>query len=231
MVSPDVQRKLLWVPVSKLRGSSVLPKRDSYDEKILESMKRDGVQQPLIVRQCPDDPNLYEIIDGHMRRQALKQDDKALVDVRVDAKDSEVFQISHMTFNRGPLSTYERARFYSTWTEAEKRESDKTGAQARVADSAGISEGLVSQYLMISQMFQELEKLIGSTAPETVNALKNLGVNRLYELSRLTGTSVFAKTAEQLAENPRMPIRKLKQLVADLSLDKQMLQDVLRKKG
>jgi len=175
-------------------------------------MKEDGVQQPLIVRPHPSMPGEYEIIDGSMRYWAFEPDDLVLVDVRHGVRDSEVFKISDISFRRKQRITYDRAEFLARWVRVESKERGKRGAQARVAQEASRTEGEVSQYLAICRMFSELESLIGSTA-KTFNALKNQGINKLYELSRLTGTPVFLKVAVQLAENPSMPLRELRHVV------------------
>ena len=211
---PNINREYKLVRADKIRFSTVLPRRDSYDDKIRESMRKDGVQQMLIVRPHPTFAGQYEIIDGSMRRWALKNDDYVVVDVRYDAKDSEVFKISELTFKRKQRSTYQRAEFFSEWVNVIKREFGKKGAQARVAREAGLAEGGISQYLAINRMFTDLSDLLGSSSV-SFNALKNGSVNKLYELSRLVGTPVFLDVAGQLAENLNMSVRELRRIVEE----------------
>jgi len=210
-----IKREIKTVPARKVHFSKILPHRHSYDTEILESMKVDGVQQPLIVRPLPKNPEEYEIIDGNMRRLAFKDDDLILVDVRYDLSDSEVFKLSEMTFKRKQRTTHERAASYFGWVQAEHREYGKRGAQARVAKKARMTEGEISQYLAIHKMFAELEQLPGSAAIN-FNALNNQGINKLYELSKLTKYhKALLHSVQQLAEQPNMSIRELGHIVKE----------------
>jgi len=175
-------------------------------------MSKDGVQQPLIVRPHPKISGEYEIIDGSMRYRAFNPDDLVLVDVRYGIKDSEIFKISDMSFRRMQRIAFERAEFLASWVRVESRAQGKRGAQARVAEKARLTEGEISQYLAIHRMFTRLKELSAGTS-ETFDALKNQGINKLYELSRLIGTPAFLQVAVQLAENPRMPVRELRRIV------------------
>lgn len=209
-----INRKFESVPARKLRFSQILPRRSCYDDHVLESMRKDGVQQPLIVRPHPDTPGEYEIIDGSMRYWTFKPDDLVLVDVRYGIKDSEIFRISDISFRRKQRITFERAEFLASWVKVESRAHGKRGAQARVAEKARLTEGEISQYLAIHRMFTRLKELSAGTS-ETFDALKNQGINKLYELSRLTGTHAFLQVAVQLAENPGMPVRELRRIVEE----------------
>jgi ParB-like chromosome segregation protein Spo0J len=208
-----IDREFKRVPARKIRFSTILPRRHSYDDEILASMKRNGVQQPPIVRPLLDNLEEYEIIDGNIRRWAFEADDLVLVDVRYGVKDSEAFKISEMTFKRKGRTTRERAEFIAAWLEAVRREHRKRGTQAKVAKDANLSEGEVSQYLAIHKTFQKLERLPGSQAIN-FDALKNQSINKLYELSKLTeDPTALLQIAEQLAERPDMPVRELRCLV------------------
>lgn len=208
-----VKREFKQVPARKIHRSNVLPSRDSYDRSFADSVREDGVQQPLIVRPDPKNPDEYEIIDGYGRLSFSKPEDVVTVEVRQVPKDSDVFKVSNMTFLRKGLSTYERARRLTSWINTLARESNAQGAQARVAKDARISESLISQYVTIDRMFRKLE-----TLPErrTVNfdALKIQGVNRLYELARLTEhPSSLLKVSQQLSNEPQMRLEELKKRV------------------
>lgn len=218
-----IKRKFERVLARKLRFSNILPGRSCYDDDIFKSMKRDGVQQPLIVRPHPNIPEEYEIIDGFMRYWTFKPDDLVLVDVRYGVEDPEVFKISDITFRRKQRTTYQRAEFFASWVRVESKHG-KRGAQARVAEQARLTEGEVSQYLAICRMFTNLKDMIGQTS-KTFNALKNQGINKLYELSRLIRTPVFLKVAVQLAENPSMPVRELRRILEEeTSIEKTLQQ-------
>jgi len=207
------RRKIGVVPASKIRFSRILPRRDPCDE-VLQSVKRDGWQLPLIVRPLGENPEEYEIIDGSMRRLALSNDQQVIVEIRYGVEDSEVFRIKEATFKRKQRTTYEKANFYSRWVRTVIEERGKKGAQARVARTARMNEGEISQYLAIHKMFKELERL-PTSATINLDALKNQSINKLYELSRLKGNPALLKIAEKLAMHPKMPIRELRHRVKE----------------
>jgi hypothetical protein len=202
-----------------------MPKR-TYDKKSTDSVKKDGVQQPLIVRPHRSISGKYEIIDGNMRYQVLNDEDQVWVDVRNNTDDCDLFRLSHLTFFRKQRSTYDRAAFFTCWVKRELVKSGKKGAQARVARAAHLTEGEISQYLAICRMFNKLRLQPGSTALD-FNALKVQGINKLYELSRLTETPLLLETAQKLADHPRMSIKELRRLVYEETSDDQPLSYLL----
>lgn len=210
------RRRITAVPASKIHFSKILPKREPCYE-VLRSVERDGWQLPLIVRPLRENPEEYEIIDGALRRWALREDQQVLVEIRYGVKDSEVFRIREATFKRKQRTTYEKAEFYSRWVWIVSQERNKRGAQARVAWMAGIREGEISQYLAIDKMFKELDF---SRSATSLKALKNQSINKLYELSKLRGNPALPKIAGELAEHPNMPIRRLRRIVKEKTVMK-----------
>jgi len=212
--------KIDVVLASKIHFSRILPRRDPCDE-VLQSVKRDGWQLPLIVRPLRENLEEYEIIDGSLRRLALSNDQYVLVEIRYDVEDSEVFRIKEATFKRKRRTTYEKANFYSRWVRTVSEKRGKKGSQARVARIADMNEGEISQYLAIHKTFKELERL--QTSATIFKALKNRGINKLYELSKLRGNPALLKIAGELAEHPNMPIRRLRRIVKEKTGMKKLL--------
>lgn len=101
-----MQREFKWVYARNLHQSTILPQRE-HNPELTESVKKLGVQTPLIVRRIEVKPGEFEIIDGGLRKGELHGDDQVLVDVRSDVKDSELFRISEATFKRRDRSAYE----------------------------------------------------------------------------------------------------------------------------
>jgi len=216
----ETRRKITAVPASKIHFSKILPRREPCYE-VLQSVKRDGWQLPLIVRPLRENSEEYEIIDGALRRWALREDQQVLVEIRYGVKDPEVFRIREATFKRKQRTTCEKAEFYSRWVWIVSEERNKRGAQARVAWMAGIREGEISQYLAIHKTFMELERFPRSAT--ILKALKNQGINKLYELSKLRGNPALLKIAGELAEHPNMPIRRLRRIVKEKTGMKKLL--------
>jgi len=205
------RREITVVPAGKIHFSTILPKQ-SPDDEVLRSVERYGIQLPLIVRPLKENPEEYELVDGALRRLALNKDQRVLVDIRYDVADSEVFRINEAISKRKRRTTRESAEFYSHWVQTVSIERGKTGAQARVARIARMSEGEISQYLAIHNAFRELERLPKS-ATINFDTIKNQGINKLYELSKLRGNPALLRIAQEFAEHPNMPIRKLRRKV------------------
>ena len=101
-----MQREFKLVYARNLHQSTILPQRE-HNQELIESVKKVGIQTPLIVRLVEGKPGEYEIIDGGLRSAELRDDDQVLVDVRSDVKDSELFKISDATFKRKDRTAYE----------------------------------------------------------------------------------------------------------------------------
>lgn len=208
-----MKRKFYWVKAKKLRPSSILPKRE-HDLRLSDSVKKDGVQQPIIARPIPGREDEFEIMDGLGRVERLDGDTKMLADVRYEVKDVDVFKISETTFKRTARTTYEKARFYRLWVDAQIKETGKErGAQKRVAEEAGLSEAEVSHYLSISKLFDRLRT---QNIPEAnFNVLKNQALNKLYALARVKDEKAMLEVATKMAETPDMVVEELKALIKE----------------
>jgi len=200
--------KFAVVFASKIHFSTILPRKSPEDE-VLRSVERYGIQLPLIVRPLKENPEEYELIDGAIRRFALKKDQRVPVEIRYGITDSEVFRIREAISKRKRRTTRESAAFYSHWIQTMSEERGEKGAQARVARTARMSEGEISQYLAIHNAFNELERLPKS-ATINFDTIENQGVNKLYELSKLRGNPALLTIAQEFAKHPNMPIRKLR---------------------
>ena len=212
-VETERRWKIDVVPASKIHFSKILPRRGPCYE-VLESLRRDGWQLPLIIRPLRENPEEYEIIDGALRRWACKEDQPVLVEIRYGVKDSDVFRIREATFKRKQRTTYQKANFYFQWVQTISKERGKNGAQGRVARIANMREGEISQYLAIHRTFKELERLQIS-ANINLSALKNQSINKLYEFSKLRGNQDLLEIASELAQHPNMPIRRLRRRVKE----------------
>jgi len=209
--SKDLKKKthkFLWVNPKMLHASKVLPKRD-FSLELAESVRRDGVQQPIIVRPSHKS-GMFEIIDGHLRHRSTRDLQKVLVDVRYDLEDTEVFKISDATFKRKPRNTYERALFYSSWVRTIEA---NRGAQTRVAKMANLSQAEVSHYLSINRLFESLDSQ--KISEQVFNALKNQSVNKLYALAKVEDQTATSEVAAIMAEAPDMNLKELKAVIEE----------------
>ena len=92
--------------------------RKHFDEKSLnelaQSIRAQGVLQPLVVRKHPELPNQYELVAGERRWRALKQIDVAQVPVVLrNISDNEILEISLLeNIQRENLTVIEEAQSY-----------------------------------------------------------------------------------------------------------------------
>ena len=92
--------------------------RKHFDEKSLnelaQSIRSQGVLQPLVVRKHPELPNQYELVAGERRWRALKQIDVAQVPVVLrNVSDNEILEVSLLeNIQRENLTVIEEAQSY-----------------------------------------------------------------------------------------------------------------------
>ncbi len=233
---PTKTREIKLVKATSVHPSTILPKRE-ISREVMDSVKRDGIQQPIIVRPHPDREGEYEIIDGHNRLYGLIEkpdinyyvqgrEPEILVDIRYGLTDADVFKLSNTMHKRKERNTYETAEFYVKWIEAKAKELGKEeGALTEVAkelitespDSPTYSyalnskQSLLSQYCKIYEMFQKLEQ----KRPDLdLNILKSLAINKLYELTKLMDNlPILIKVVEKIIKNPNMTLDRIRELV------------------
>ena len=92
--------------------------RKHFDEKSLnelaQSIRAQGVLQPLVVRKHPEFSNKYELVAGERRWRALKQIDIAQVPVVLrNVSDNEILEVSLLeNIQRENLTVIEEAQSY-----------------------------------------------------------------------------------------------------------------------
>ena len=216
-MSDSSKRKFKSVPAEKIHYSALLPTRE-YNEDFVESIKKTGIQQPLIVRPLPNTADEYEMIDGRGRLDAVEDKQKeVLVDVRYNTKDLDVFQISEATFLRTERSAYDRALFIEKWAKTLEGETgENKGVQALLARQTGLSESAISEYTSIYCLFEKLKSLVDA---EEFNALKSglrsWGVNKLYKLSELLESPNLLDVVRALAKKHHVSVQQIGRLVAE----------------
>lgn len=201
--------RFAFVVAKNVHPSRILPTRE-FNPELAASIRRDGVQQPLIVRPLPGEKGTYEIIDGHLRHKSVQADRKVLVLIRYDVTDADVFKISEATFKRSQRNTYERAYFYRNWVETVAAKRGSLGSQKVVAEMAGLSQAEVSNYVSISRLFERLGMC--NIALAVFNALKSQSVNKLYALAKVEDQSATLVMAK-MAEVPNMSLKELKKVI------------------
>jgi ParB-like chromosome segregation protein Spo0J len=212
-IEQAAERVLKWVRAGKIHRSTVLPPR-VHGLELAASVEEVGILQPLLVRSIPGKTDEFEVVDGLGRLLSVKDEQiEVLVDVISCVKGSDVFGKSEATFQRTDRSAYEKCLFYAAWARELENEMGKSdGVQASLAREAHLSEGAISQYITIDNLFAKLESL----APgEEFDALKTWGVNKLFRLSQLVECERLLEIAREFEATGEVSIEEVERVVSE----------------
>src|SRR5687768_11142548 len=81
-------------------------------DSLAESIKTIGLQHPLVVRQVPDEPDVYEVIEGSRRLRALKKLGYTTIECRIAVMDDQQALVAsiHENMWRGDITAAELSR-------------------------------------------------------------------------------------------------------------------------
>jgi len=112
----QVQRGIKEIPIADLRVSEYNTRMEPNPEgveELAESIKTIGLQNPLLVRPARGDPNLYEVVSGSRRLQALSMLGHTKAPCRVDPTmddDQALLASLHENLKRGDITAQELSR-------------------------------------------------------------------------------------------------------------------------
>lgn len=196
----DRQRSSKQVPIEQLHPGRVQPRR-RFDEEALESLaesvRSQGLLQPLLVRRHPDRPAEYEIVAGERRWRAAQRAQLHEVPVVIrELSDAQALELALVeNVQRQDLDAIEEAEGYR-----------------RLVEEFGHSQ-------------EELARLIGKSRPHIANTLRLLNlpepVRDLVRDGKLTagharallGVAEPAAMAEQVVRRG-LSVRDTERLVA-----------------
>lgn len=211
---PVIKREIKVVKAYLVHPSITLPERERSQE-VINSVKKGGAQQPIIVRPHPEMEGHYEIIDGWNRYLGIVGEAPNIllyndvtapdiqVDIRYDLTKSQVLRLADNLHKRQDRKTYEQAAFDVKRIEAKAEELGKKEgaitevAKEMVADSTSIDtkkfpylykQKLNAKQSILSQyckIYELFNKLERENPDKNFNKLKSLSINKLYELTKL----------------------------------------------
>ena len=142
-------------------------------EALTESIRENGILNPLIVRPAENDPSQYEIISGHRRAHAAKLAGIEQVPAFVYplSRDQAAVLVVDSNLHRERLLPSEKAFAYKLKMEALKRQgrrSDLTSSQLetkfrsdeQIGMDAGESRAQVQRYIRLTYLLPELLDLM-----------------------------------------------------------------------
>lgn len=152
-------RSAKTVPIEYLRPNPGQP-RKRFDEGaidgLVESIRQQGILQPLLVRAHPDDANAYEIVAGERRWRAAQRAQLHEVPVIVkDLTDTETLEIALIeNIHREDLTPLEEAEGYQRLIE------EFGHTQDALAKSVGKSRSHVANMLRLLNLPEELKSML-----------------------------------------------------------------------
>ncbi len=110
------------IPIQSIDVNHLQPRSFFDDEKLSElsdSIRRQGILQPLLIRKHPDQPDRYQLIAGERRLRAGKMASLTEVPcIILDAKEDQMLEIALIeNVQRSDLNPVEEARAYKHLTE------------------------------------------------------------------------------------------------------------------
>ncbi|MDP6519804.1 MAG: ParB/RepB/Spo0J family partition protein [Planctomycetota bacterium] len=140
------------IPHAAIRANPYQPRID-FDEEALEqlcqSLKAHGFLQPLCVRRCPDQPEVFELISGERRWRAAGRLGMELVPVtiRPEVDDGAMLELALVeNLQREDLNAMERARALRAMQE------DLGLTQEKVAKRVGMRRATVANHLRLLEL-------------------------------------------------------------------------------
>ncbi len=141
-------------------------------EALTESIRENGILNPLIVRPAEDDPCRYEIISGHRRAHAarLAGIEQVPAFVYPISRDQAAVLVVDSNLHRERLLPSEKAFAYKLKAEAlyhQGKRSDLTSAQfapklatEQIAEDVGTSKDTIKRYIRLTNLIPNLLDLM-----------------------------------------------------------------------
>ncbi len=213
------EEDIVLIPIEQLHEFKAHPFRvrdDEAMEKLVESVKEQGVLVPVIVRKNGDAE--YEIISGHRRKRAAEQAELKEIPaiIRQLSDDEAIISMVDANLQREEILPSEKAFSYKMKLEAMKRQGKRTdltsdngcqklSARKKMAQESGESEGTVENYIRLTYLIPEFldmldRKQILFRVALCVASLKREEQGLLYELMKKLQAKLSISQAERLKD-------------------------------
>ena len=158
-----------YLPVDKLKpfeGHPFYVKDDNDMEQLTESIRQQGVLNPIMVR--PLDTGEYEVISGHRRLHACKKAGIEMIPAFIYSMDRSEAVVAMVDSNlhREKLLPSEKAFAYKMKMEAMKHQgtSRRLGTKLRsdeeIAETAGESARQIQRYIRLTNLIPEILQMV-----------------------------------------------------------------------
>ncbi|NPA40373.1 MAG: ParB/RepB/Spo0J family partition protein [Thermodesulfobacteria bacterium] len=216
--SGSVEEGIKYVPIDKIVFSSLQPrkffKEDEEFEKLVESIKQQGILQPVLLRET--EPGIYECVAGERRVRAAKKAGLKEVPAIVKELDDETVLIIALIENlqRRDLNPIEEALGYKTLIE-------KFGyTHEEVAQKVGKDRATVSNLLRLLKLPKEIQEdlIEGRLSVGHAKAILSLNSEELQLKVRdvVVKKGLSVRETEKLVAKIQTPVKKEKEPDPDL---------------
>ncbi len=158
---------------------------DDKLEELADSIKANGVVQPIVVRPSDEDESRYVLIIGERRLHASKKAGKTTIPAMV--RKVSLQQAAEMTIvenlQRDDLSPLEQAQAFKVLSQ----EFDLT--QQQIAERVGLSRGSVANYMRLLKLPREVMELL---AEKRINFAQAREMLRLEDNDRIAEAALYA---------------------------------------
>lgn len=188
------------VSIAQLVANPFQPRRE-FDEDALdalaESIRANGLLQPILVRRQPDDPNMYEIIAGERRWRAAQRAQLHEVPVVVrELTDRESLEIAIVeNVQRQDLNPLEESEGYQRLIDEFQH------TQEDLARVVGKSRSHIANMLRLLQLPDSVKRLVQTGAISAGHARALLSVEDVEKVAReVAEKGLSVRATEKLAQ-------------------------------
>ena len=220
-----------YLPVDKLKpfeGHPFYVKDDDDMEQLTESIRQQGVLNPIMVRPLGTDE--YEVISGHRRLHACKKAGIEMIPAFIYSMDRSEAVVAMVDSNlhREKLLPSEKAFAYKMKMDAMKHQgtSSQLGTKQRtdslIAEQIGESRNQIQRYIRLTNLIPGILKLVDE---------QRMALTPAVEISYLTEDEQYdlLETMECEDRTPSLSqAQELKRLSQDGLLDIDRIFDILR---
>ena len=199
------------VPIEKIYPGKYQPRQRFGDEELdslVDSIKSNGILQPILVRSNPLIPGSYEIIAGERRWRAAQRAQLHEIPVIIrDLSDEESLEIGLIeNLQRENLSPIEEAKAY-------RRLMDEfANTQEILAKAVGKSRSGIANTLRLLTLPDSVQDLVDSGDLQAGHARALVGNNEAEKLAReIVGKGLSVRQAELLTKNSGQGIKSILQ--------------------
>lgn len=181
----DDSRKVQEIETGLIRVNHLQPRTEFVEEDLAdltESIRQQGVLQPLLVRKDPDDAGKFQLIAGERRLRASKRAERKTVPCLVlDAKESQMLEIALIeNIQRSNLNPVEEARAYRLMSE----QSDLK--QEEIAQKVGKSRAAVANSMRLLKLPADALEALEQGQISVGHAKLILSIEDLFQQNGLT---------------------------------------------